>query len=112
MLQNGKKPAVFLDRDGTVIVETGYPSRPEQVTLLPGAAAGIKRLRDAGFACVIVTNQSGVGRGYFTETELHAVNEEMHRQLASAGACVDGLYYCTAAPATGDKTRLDHPDRK
>ncbi len=106
------RPAVFLDRDGTIIEEVGYPSRAEQVRLLPGAAAAIARLRQAGFACVVVTNQSGVGRGILTLEQMHAVNEEMVRQLREAGTELDGLYYCTEAPHCADQTIIEHPDRK
>ncbi len=106
------RPAVFLDRDGTIIEEVGYPSRAEQVRLLPGAAAAIARLRQAGFVCVVVTNQSGVGRGILTLEQMHAVNAEMVRQLREAGAELDGLYYCTEAPQCADQTTIEHPDRK
>jgi D-glycero-D-manno-heptose 1,7-bisphosphate phosphatase len=107
-----KMPAVFLDRDGTLIEERSYPKDPDQVQLLPGAAAAVRRLRRAGFACVVVTNQSGVGRGLLTEAQMHAVNDEMQRQLRAAGTRLDGLYCCTLAPQTPDKTAIEHPDRK
>ncbi len=106
------KPAVFLDRDGTLIEERCYPARTEQVKLLPGAAAALEKLRHAGFVCVVVTNQAGVGRGLLTEDQLATVNAEMHRQLAEAGTRVDGLYCCTFAPLGNDKTVVEHPDRK
>ncbi len=107
-----KRPAVFLDRDGTLIVERCYPSHPDQVQLLPGAAEAIESLRRAGYACVVVTNQSGVGRGMLTEAQMHSVNDEMTRQLAAAGTVLDGLYYCTLAPQGKSKTAVEHPDRK
>lgn len=106
------RPAIFLDRDGTLIVERCYLAHPEQVELLPGAAPAIQAWRQAGFACVVVSNQSGVGRGLLTEAQMHAVNEEMRRQLRAAGAELDGLYCCTWAPKTKDKTVIEHPDRK
>src|ERR1700683_2992807 len=99
-----KQPAVFLDRDGTLIVERSYPSHPDQVQLLPGAAEAVQCLRRAGYACVVVTNQSGVGRGMLTEAQLHAVNAEMNRQLRDAGTQLDGLYFCTLAPQSKSKT--------
>ena len=77
------RPAVFLDRDGTLIEHVHYLSDPAQVRLLPGAAEAIKRLRRAGFVCVLVTNQSAVGRGMITEARLHEINAEMDRQLPS-----------------------------
>jgi D-glycero-D-manno-heptose 1,7-bisphosphate phosphatase len=107
-----KKPAVFLDRDGTLIEERSYPSHPDQVRLLSGAAAAVERLRRAGFACIVVTNQSGVGRGMLTEAQLHSVNDEMQRQMREAGTELDGLYCCTFAPQASDKTVIEHPDRK
>ncbi len=104
--------AVFLDRDGTIIEERGYPSHPDQVKLLAGAAEAIENLRRAGFLCVVVTNQSGVGRGLLTELQMQAVNDEMARQLGDAGTRLDGLYCCTIAPLSADKTLIEHPDRK
>ena len=105
-------PAVFLDRDGTLIEERAYLHRPEEVRLLAGAAAAVTRLRQAGYACVVVTNQAGVGRGLFLEADIHAVHEELVRQLAEAGAQLDGMYYCPLAPISLDKASIDHPDRK
>lgn len=105
------RPAVFLDRDGTLITECNYLSRPEQVCLLPGAADAVRRLRSAGFVCVIVSNQSGVGRGLFTHADLEAVHAEMLRQLHAAGAVLDATYYCTAGPPT-PADPIEHPDRK
>jgi histidinol-phosphate phosphatase family protein len=106
------RPAVFLDRDGTLIEEKNYLARPEQVRVLPGVPEALVMLRSAGFACVVVTNQSGVGRGLFTEQDLHTVNEEMVRQLRQAGATIDGLYYCCIAPRIKDKTIIEHTHRK
>lgn len=115
-------PAVFLDRDGTIIREVHYIARPEQVELLPGAAEAITMLRAAGFRCVVVSNQSGVGRGKLTEADMHAVQREVERQLAAAmpghGAPLDGAHFCTVAPpkdadsSPDRRTRVDHPDRK
>ena len=73
------RPAVFFDRDGTLIEERCYLANPKEVCLISGAAAAVQRLRGAGFACVVVTNQSGVGRGLITEAQMHAVNAEMRR---------------------------------
>ena len=98
------RPAVFLDRDGTLIEECSYLTRPEQVRLLPGVGPALARLRSAGFVCVVVTNQSAVGRGMMTEADLARVHDEFFRQLRAAGAELDGLYYCPAVQ--------DHPDRK
>src|SRR4051794_35868536 len=106
------RPAVFLDRDGTLIEEKDYLSRPEQVCLLPGAAQALCDLRRAGFACVLITNQSGLGRGLFSEADLAAVHEELSQRLAGAGAALDGFFHCPIAPLIKDKTVIEHPDRK
>ena len=108
----GGRPAVFLDRDGTIIEHVHFLSDPAGVRLLPGAAATIRRLREAGFACVVVTNQSGVGRGIIPEDRLHAIHDEMGRQLAVDGASVDGLEYCTVVPTLDDPAAVEHVDRK
>lgn len=108
----GGKPAVFLDRDGTIIEHVHYLSDVRQVRLLPGAAEAIGRLRAAGFACVVVTNQSAVGRGMITEAQLGLIHDEMSRQLADAGAAVDAIEFCPEAPAIADRSRIEHIDRK
>ena len=92
------RPAVFLDRDGTLIEDVGYPSRPEQVRLLPGAAESLRTLHTSGLALVLVSNQSGVGRGYFDQTDAEAVHERFVELLADAGASLDAAYYCFHAP--------------
>ena len=106
------RPAVFLDRDGTLIEEKVYLSRPELVRLLPGVAQALRDLAAAGFACVVITNQSGLGRGLFTVADLGAVHEELTRQLTQAGAALDGFYFCPHVPATSDQTVIEHFDRK
>lgn len=110
------RPAVFLDRDGTLIEERHYLCDPAGVCLYPGTAEAIRDLRAAGFACVMVSNQSGIGRGLFTVDDLHRVQEELARQLAAAGgpgAVLDAWYFCPEAPkADGDRRAIEHPDRK
>jgi D,D-heptose 1,7-bisphosphate phosphatase len=106
------RPAVFLDRDGTLIEHVPYLSDPELVRLLPGAAEALKRLRRAGFARVLVTNQSAIGRGMLTEDRLAQIHIELYRQLAAAGATLDGTYYCPNAPAGDDRTVVECQDRK
>lgn len=108
------RPAVFLDRDGTLIEERHYLCDPAGVRLLPGAAGAIRMLREAGYACVLVTNQSGIGRGLFTVDDLRRVHAELERQLREAGAALDGWYFCPEAPrgTDGDRTTVEHPDRK
>ncbi|MCA6085290.1 D-glycero-alpha-D-manno-heptose-1,7-bisphosphate 7-phosphatase [Candidatus Endomicrobiellum agilis] len=89
-----KVPAVFLDRDGTVIFDRNYLSSPEQVKLYSFAAKSINKLRAAGFKIIVVTNQSGIGRGMFTEKDLQKVNEKFLSVLEAVGAKIDALYYC------------------
>lgn len=93
------KPAVFLDRDGTIMREAEYLADPAGVELLPGAAEGIRLLRQAGFAAVVTSNQSGVARGYFDEVAVKRVNARLAELLAAAGAQLDGIYYCPHYPA-------------
>ena len=109
-----KRPGAFLDRDGVLIVDCGYPHRPDQLVLIPGAAEAVKRLNDAGYVVVIVTNQSGVARGLFSEETMHGFNALLVARLAEAGARIDAVY---AAPhhaeAVDERYRHpDHPDRK
>ncbi len=110
--RSGSCPAVFLDRDGTLIRHVHYLSNPAQVQLLPGAAHAVARLRRAGYACVLVTNQSAIGRGIITEARLHEIHLEMNRQLAERGTVLDGIYYCPEVPAGKDRTTVESPDRK
>jgi D-glycero-D-manno-heptose 1,7-bisphosphate phosphatase len=88
------RPAVFLDRDGTIAEEVGYLNHPSRFRMFPFVPAAIRRFNDAGLPVVVVTNQSGVGRGYFPESLVHSVNELMTKQLAEAGAKIDAIYYC------------------
>ncbi|HET7458438.1 MAG TPA: HAD family hydrolase [Gemmatimonadaceae bacterium] len=94
------RPAAFLDRDGTLIEDVHYISRAEDVRLLPGAAAALRRLNEAGVAVVIVTNQSGIGRGIVSEAAYQAVRERFEALLAAEGAHVDATYYCPHNPTT------------
>lgn len=105
MPPDSNRRALFLDRDGTVIEDVGYPSDPEQVRLIPGAARGIRRLRDSGLATVIVSNQSGVGRGFFTMRDLERVHARTLELLAEEGVELDGAYYCPHAPDAGCECR-------
>ncbi|HKJ92419.1 MAG TPA: HAD family hydrolase [Longimicrobiales bacterium] len=94
----GPRPAAFLDRDGTVIVEREYLARPEDVELIPGAAAGLKRLADAGYALVLVSNQSGIARGLYGEADHRAVQARLEALLRDAGVVLDGDYHCPHHP--------------
>jgi D-glycero-D-manno-heptose 1,7-bisphosphate phosphatase len=106
------RPAVFLYRDGTLNVERSFLTKPEEMQLLPGVADALQLLKSAGFACVVVTNQSAVGRGMMTEADLQRIHEAMNRRLADAGVILDGIYTCIVAPSTDDKLAVEHPDRK
>ena len=92
------RPAVFLDRDGTISEENGYIADPACYRLLPGAARAIKLLNGRGMPAVLVTNQSGPARGLYPEEKVLAVLAEMHRQLAREGAHLDATYYCPHLP--------------
>ena len=87
------RPAVFLDRDGTVIFDRHYLSDPDGVELLPGAGKAVARLNAAAFVVVLATNQSGIGRGYFTEEQYAAVHASLVRALAAHGARLDAEYH-------------------
>lgn len=107
-------PGAFLDRDGVLIEDSGYPHLDEHLRLIPGAAAAVKRLNDLGYRTVIVTNQSGVARGLFDEDRMHAFNALLLERLADEGARIDAVYACPFhAEATVERYRHpDHPDRK
>ena len=103
------RPAVFLDRDGTLIREVGYLCRPEQIEVLGGAAAAIRSLRAVGFKTVVVTNQSAVARGWLSEAGLKEIHQVMQERLAEQGALLDGIYYCPHHPsARGTLTLLNN----
>jgi D-glycero-D-manno-heptose 1,7-bisphosphate phosphatase len=97
--------AVFLDRDGTLIEEKNYLHRPEEVVIYPGTGPALKRLQDAGFKLIMVTNQSGVGRGYFRLEDVHRVHEHLCRELARDGVCIEKIYIAPEAPDTPSRGR-------
>ena len=92
------RPAVFLDRDGTLIREVNYLRRLEDLELLPRVPDALRRLGRAGYLCLVVTNQSGVARGYFDLGFVEAAHRELDRRLRAAGAGVDGFYVCPHHP--------------
>ena len=94
-----KKPLLLLDRDGTLIEERPYISNPKWVKLLPGAAQGLIQLKRAGFKRVVVSNQSGIGRGIVTPAQLNQVNRRFLQRLKAKKAGVDGLYWCPHKPS-------------
>lgn len=93
-----ERPYILLDRDGTIIHDRHYLHDPEEMELLPNAAAGLKRLADRGHGLVVLTNQSGVGRGYFTRGDVEACNERLRAMLAKHGIFLDAVLYCPHAP--------------
>lgn len=95
------RPAIFLDRDGTVIQEVDFLLKEEDVALLPGAAEAIRLCRTRGYLVIVVTNQSAVARGLITESDLAKINKRMEELLAAEGATVDALYYCPHHPDEG-----------
>ena len=100
-------PAVFFDRDGTLMEDADYCCDPAQVAVFAEAAPALVRLREAGFWLVLVTNQSGIGRGYFTEADYQAVHEEFLRQLGRP--LLDACYHCPDAPETPSERRKPAP---
>ena len=94
--------AVFLDRDGTLNPDPGYISRPEAFTLFPGVPEALRRLNRAGYLVVVVTNQSGIARGYFTEADLCATHQKLRSEVAAGGGRVDAIYHCPHHPTAGD----------
>jgi D-glycero-D-manno-heptose 1,7-bisphosphate phosphatase len=102
-------PAIFVDRDGTVIEDVGYISDPEAVQLVPGAAAALRALRRDGFRIVLVSNQSGIGRGYFSAEQAYAVHDRMVDKLSREGADIDDFRYCPHAPDAGCSCRKPLP---
>ncbi|HEX9106925.1 MAG TPA: HAD family hydrolase [Longimicrobiales bacterium] len=103
------RPAAFLDRDGTIMVERGFLADPAGVELLPGALEGLRALREAGYALVIVTNQSGIARGYFGEPEFRAVQARLEELLAGEGISLDGVYLCPHHPDSGPACNCRKP---
>ncbi|HEY2954594.1 MAG TPA: HAD family hydrolase [Candidatus Eisenbacteria bacterium] len=95
------RPAVFLDRDGTIVVERGYLSDPSEIELLPGAARALRELKAAGYPLVVVSNQSGVGRGLFPASRVHEAMARLRGLLREHGVELDGIYFCPHRPDEG-----------
>lgn len=90
--------AIFLDRDGTMVHARHYPSRPEDLVLYDSIATGLKQLQEAGFRLVVVTNQSGIARGYFDESDLERMHQHLSAELARSGVRIDAYYHCPHHP--------------
>ncbi len=93
-----RSAAIFLDRDGTLVYSSVYPSRPEQLRLYEGIEQGLGLLQEAGFRLVVVTNQSGLARGLFTDDDLGRMHTHLADELARSGVRIDGIYHCPHHP--------------
>lgn len=114
MTQQGLRKAAFLDRDGVLNVDHGYVCRKEDFVWVDGAVSAISALNRAGFATVVVTNQSGIARGFYTLADMHALHAFMDCELASHAARIDAYYFCPYHPDAeiAEFRAADHPDRK
>ena len=104
------KPAVFVDRDGTLIVEKNYLSNPADVELLPGSAAAVDRLHAAGFLVVVGSIQAGVARGFYGEEAVRRVHARIDELLGAVGAGIDGYYFCPHHPEFSGECRCRKPN--
>ena len=109
MPRKSDRTTVFVDRDGPICFDKHYLSDPNGLELIPTVADGIKRLNDAKLPVIVVTNQSGVRRGYFTEETLKTVHDRLRQILASHGAKIDDIFYCPHRPDEGCKCRKPAP---
>jgi D-glycero-D-manno-heptose 1,7-bisphosphate phosphatase len=108
-----KKPAIFIDRDGTISEEVGYVNHPTRFRLYPYSGNAIKKLNDNNWLAIVVTNQAGVARGYFSEDVILIVHDQLKRQLATQNARLDAIYYCAHHPTVGEPPyRVDCDCRK
>ncbi|HWF89095.1 MAG TPA: HAD family hydrolase [Pyrinomonadaceae bacterium] len=106
-----KRPAVFIDRDGTISEEVGYINHPSRFRVFPYAAEAIRMLNDNGWLAIVITNQAGVARGYFSEEMISNVHDQLKRELV--GAELDAIYYCAHHPSVGEPPyRVDCDCRK
>lgn len=101
--------AVFLDRDDTIIVDKGYLSNPDDIELLPGVVDGLRKLQTNGYNLIQISNQSGIGRGYFTIEDYVAVTKRLKELLKINGIILTGYYYCPHAPWENCKCRKPKP---
>ncbi len=108
-----KQRAVFIDRDGTLSEEVGYINHPSRFSLFPYSASAIRHLNENGWLAIVITNQAGVARGYFSEDMIQTVHERMAKELESDNAKLDAIYYCAHHPSVGEPPyRLDCDCRK
>jgi D-glycero-D-manno-heptose 1,7-bisphosphate phosphatase len=108
-----KRPAVFIDRDGTISEEVGYVNHPSRFRLFPFSTAAIKLLNDSGWLAILITNQAGVARGYFSEDVITSVHDRLRSDLEGGSARLDAIYYCAHHPTVGEPPyRFDCDCRK
>jgi D-glycero-D-manno-heptose 1,7-bisphosphate phosphatase len=108
-----KRPALFMDRDGTISEEVGYVNHPSRFRLFPYTADAIRLLNDNGWLAILVTNQAGVARGYFSEDVIVQVHDRLGRDLENGAAKLDAIYYCAHHPSVGEPPyRFDCDCRK
>ncbi|MBD0371615.1 MAG: HAD family hydrolase [Pyrinomonadaceae bacterium] len=108
-----KRPAVFMDRDGTISEEVGYVNHPSRYKVFPFSAEAVRLLNERGWLAILVTNQAGVARGYFTEDLIKEVHGVLLGELERDGARLDAIYYCAHHPSVGEPPfRLDCDCRK
>jgi D-glycero-D-manno-heptose 1,7-bisphosphate phosphatase len=108
-----KRPALFMDRDGTISEEVGYVNHPARFRVFPYTADAIKLLNENGWLAIVVTNQAGVARGYFAEDVIVQVHDRLRGELEKAAAKLDAIYYCAHHPSVGEPPyRLDCDCRK
>lgn len=96
-----KVPVIFLDRDGTINEEVNYLYKPEELRIFTGVSEAIRMLREAGYKIIVITNQAGVARGYYTEADVTRLHDYLNRQLAGERAHIDAFYYCPHHPEHG-----------
>src|SRR5882672_1617334 len=108
-MKNRPSPAVFLDRDGTLLTERGYLSDPARIHFYPGVFGSLRKLEREKFKLVVLTNQSGVGRGYFALRALERVNRAFLKKLSSNRVRIAGLYFCPHRPNAGCPCRKPKP---
>lgn len=93
-----KNKAVFIDRDGTINVDVHYLDDPDKFEMYPSVGEGVKKLKENGFRIIVITNQSGIARGYFTEKQLSNIHEKMKKEFQRFNVVLDGIYYCSHHP--------------
>jgi len=107
MVPNEKSPAIFLDRDGTIMWDADYCRDPKQVKIFPGVPEALRRLKAAGYKLIVITNQSGIGRGFFTIEDYRSVEAEVIRQLGDG--LIDATYFCPDVPGQHSACRKPAP---